>query len=204
MSPAQTSTGIYPELVEGLVSKITEEVPPLTYRRQLKKLLKTIGQVFVYIDANETFSVEDKTLVKQFFLEELFSPKVRVLRERFPDDFDAFDFLLHPQDTAIAPPVSNNQAVPVMPDGPGSRQNGELEQMLSASEVALRLQLSPKTIYSYAKRGLIPHRRIQTNLLFVESELADLFKARKLKSRKQNDDNQQPDHSPELPVEIQT
>ena len=203
MSPAQTSTGIYPELVEGLVSKITEEVPPLTYRRQLKKLLKTIGQVFVYIDADETFSAEDKTLVKQFFLEELFSPKVRVLRERFPDDFDAFDLFLHPQDTTIAPPVSN-QAVPVTPDGPGSRQNGELEQMLSASEVALRLQLSPKTIYSYAKRGLIPHRRIQTNLLFVESELADLFKARKLKSRKQNDDNQQPDHSPELPVEIQT
>ena len=102
------------------------------------------------------------------------------------------------------PAQVSNQAVPVTPDGLGSRQNGELEQMLSASEVALRLQLSPKTIYSYAKRGLIPHRRIQTNLLFVESELADLFKAGKLKGRKQNDDNQQPDHSPELPVEIQT
>jgi len=46
------------------------------------------------------------------------------------------------------------------------------ERLLTAKEVASILAVSPKTIYSYVERNLIPHYRIEANVRFRASDVA--------------------------------
>lgn len=44
-------------------------------------------------------------------------------------------------------------------------------EVLNADEVAVFLRVDRKTVYDYAKRGQIPHRRLGKRLLFSRSAL---------------------------------
>lgn len=47
----------------------------------------------------------------------------------------------------------------------------ELPEFLTAKELEAFLRIDVKTIYGYARRGLIPYVRIQTNLRFPKQEV---------------------------------
>lgn len=51
------------------------------------------------------------------------------------------------------------------------------ERLLTARELASVLAISPKTLYSYVERNLIPHFKIETNVRFRGREVADLAAA---------------------------
>jgi hypothetical protein len=52
--------------------------------------------------------------------------------------------------------------------------------LLTAKELARIVNLSPKTLYSYAERDLIPHFRIETNVRFRGRDVADWLRQRRL------------------------
>jgi len=52
------------------------------------------------------------------------------------------------------------------------------ERLLTARELATLLAISPKTLYSYVERNLIPHFRIETNVRFRGREVADWLRRR--------------------------
>lgn len=52
--------------------------------------------------------------------------------------------------------------------------------LLTAKELAPIVNLSPKTLYSYAERDLIPHFRIETNVRFRGKDVADWLRQRRL------------------------
>jgi excisionase family DNA binding protein len=46
------------------------------------------------------------------------------------------------------------------------------ERLLTAKELAGMLAISPKTIYSYVERNMIPYYRIEANIRFRASDIA--------------------------------
>jgi len=58
-------------------------------------------------------------------------------------------------------------------------------ELLTAKELATILKLSPKTLYSYAERDLIPHFRIETNVRFRGREVADWLRCHRLCGKNQ-------------------
>ena len=46
-----------------------------------------------------------------------------------------------------------------------------LPEILKAQDIAKALQISVKTVYAYAERGLIPYIRIESNLRFPKREI---------------------------------
>jgi excisionase family DNA binding protein len=46
-----------------------------------------------------------------------------------------------------------------------------LPEILRAKDLAKALQISVKTIYAYAQRGLIPYIRIESNVRFAKREI---------------------------------
>lgn len=57
------------------------------------------------------------------------------------------------------------------PDEEGS--NGESRRFLSASEVASRLDVTPQTVYRWAKVGILPARRLGPRTLRFEEQDLD-------------------------------
>jgi len=47
------------------------------------------------------------------------------------------------------------------------------ERLMTARELASILAISPKTIYSYAERNMIPHFKIETSIRFRGREVAE-------------------------------
>ena len=47
------------------------------------------------------------------------------------------------------------------------------ERLMTARELASILGISPKTIYSYAERNMIPHFKIEANVRFRGREVAE-------------------------------
>lgn len=47
------------------------------------------------------------------------------------------------------------------------------EKLLTASELEAWLEIDRKTVYTYVQRGLIPYIKIQSNVRFRRSEIAD-------------------------------
>ena len=45
--------------------------------------------------------------------------------------------------------------------------------MFTAKELAKLLSVSPKTLYSYVSRNLIPHYKIETNVRFRGEDIAE-------------------------------
>lgn len=52
------------------------------------------------------------------------------------------------------------------------------ERLLTAKELATILALSPKTVYSYVERDMIPHFKIEANVRFRGREVADWLRSR--------------------------
>ena len=50
--------------------------------------------------------------------------------------------------------------------------------LLTAQELSRILRLSPKTLYSYAERDLIPHFKIETSIRFSGMEVAEWLRGR--------------------------
>jgi len=51
-------------------------------------------------------------------------------------------------------------------------QLSHCERLLTAKDLASMLAISPKTIYSYVERNMIPHYRIEANIRFRASDIA--------------------------------
>jgi excisionase family DNA binding protein len=51
-------------------------------------------------------------------------------------------------------------------------QLSQCERLLTAKELAGMLAISPKTIYSYVERNMIPYYRIEANVRFRASDIA--------------------------------
>jgi len=47
------------------------------------------------------------------------------------------------------------------------------ERLMTARELASILSMSPKTIYSYAERNMIPHFKIEANVRFRGRDVAE-------------------------------
>ena len=47
------------------------------------------------------------------------------------------------------------------------------DRLLTAKELADILAISPKTLYSYVARGMIPHFKIESNVRFRAREVAE-------------------------------
>ena len=58
------------------------------------------------------------------------------------------------------------------PDSDVFDQLSRCERMLTAKELACMLAISPKTIYSYVERNMIPYYRIEANIRFRASDVA--------------------------------
>jgi predicted DNA-binding transcriptional regulator AlpA len=51
--------------------------------------------------------------------------------------------------------------------------------LFTAQELSHILRLSPKTLYSYAERDLIPHFKIETSVRFSGVEVAEWLRSRR-------------------------
>lgn len=56
-------------------------------------------------------------------------------------------------------------------------QLSHCERLLTAKELATMLAISPKTIYSYVERNMIPYYRIEANIRFRASDIAKWLRA---------------------------
>jgi predicted DNA-binding transcriptional regulator AlpA len=52
-------------------------------------------------------------------------------------------------------------------------------RLLTGQELSRILRLSPKTLYSYAERDLIPHFKIETSIRYSGMEVAEWLRSRK-------------------------
>jgi excisionase family DNA binding protein len=52
-------------------------------------------------------------------------------------------------------------------------QLSQCERLLTAKELAGMLAISPKTIYSYVERNMIPYYRIEANIRFRARDIAN-------------------------------
>jgi len=50
---------------------------------------------------------------------------------------------------------------------------GRCDRLLTARELAEILAISPKTLYSYVARGMIPYFKIESNVRFRAREVAE-------------------------------
>jgi predicted DNA-binding transcriptional regulator AlpA len=57
--------------------------------------------------------------------------------------------------------------------------------LLTAHELSRILRLSPKTLYSYAERDLIPHFKIETSIRFSGMEVAEWLRSRRHSAHQQ-------------------
>ncbi len=68
---------------------------------------------------------------------------------------------------------------PSFPPSSGALSDDVFEQLLQSQKLLTAKELSeivaikPKTIYSYADKGLIPHYKIESNVRFRGQEIAD-------------------------------
>jgi len=54
----------------------------------------------------------------------------------------------------------------------------QCERLLTAKELASLLALSPKTLYSYVSRNMIPHFKIEANVRFRGKDVAEWLRRR--------------------------
>ena len=52
-------------------------------------------------------------------------------------------------------------------------------QLISAETLARRLGVQPVTVYSWARRGAIPHYKVERNVRFDEAEIQEWLAAKK-------------------------
>ena len=52
------------------------------------------------------------------------------------------------------------------------------DRLLTAKELARLLAISPKTLYSYVSRNLIPHYKIEANVRFRGTDIAEWLRRR--------------------------
>jgi len=52
-------------------------------------------------------------------------------------------------------------------------------QMISAEELARRLSVPPVTVYSWVRRGVIPHYKVERCVRFDEAEIQEWLRARR-------------------------
>ncbi|MHB8069869.1 MAG: helix-turn-helix domain-containing protein [Desulfobaccales bacterium] len=52
-------------------------------------------------------------------------------------------------------------------------------QLISVEELARRLSVPPVTVYSWARRGKIPHYKVERCIRFDETEILSWLKAKK-------------------------
>lgn len=57
-------------------------------------------------------------------------------------------------------------------------QLSQVERLLTAKELASMLAISPKTIYSYVERNMIPYYRIEANIRFRARDVAKWLRDR--------------------------
>jgi predicted DNA-binding transcriptional regulator AlpA len=57
--------------------------------------------------------------------------------------------------------------------------------LLTAQQLSRILGLSPKTLYSYAERDLIPHFKIETSIRFSGIEVAEWLRSRRHSAHQQ-------------------
>jgi excisionase family DNA binding protein len=57
-------------------------------------------------------------------------------------------------------------------------QLAQYERLLTAKELARILAISPKTIYSYVERNMIPYYKIEANVRFRAREVAEWLRDR--------------------------
>jgi len=54
----------------------------------------------------------------------------------------------------------------------------QCERFLTAKELATLLAVSPKTLYSYVSRNMIPHFKIEASVRFRGKDIADWLRRR--------------------------
>ena len=57
-------------------------------------------------------------------------------------------------------------------------QLAQCERLLTAKELARLLAISPKTIYSYVERNMIPYYKIEANVRFRARDVAEWLRGR--------------------------
>jgi predicted DNA-binding transcriptional regulator AlpA len=77
--------------------------------------------------------------------------------------------------TSPLPPASSSEPAPDV-----FERLLQCSGLLTAKELARIVNLSSKTLYSYAERDLIPHFRIETNVRFRGKDVADWLRQRRL------------------------
>jgi len=75
--------------------------------------------------------------------------------------------------TSLAPPAPAPEYCPDVFD-----QLSKCERLLTAKEVAGMLSISPKTIYSYVERDMIPYYKIEANIRFRARDVAKWLRDR--------------------------
>jgi len=75
--------------------------------------------------------------------------------------------------TSPAPPVPVPEYYPDI-----FEQLSKCERLLTAKEVAGMLSISPKTIYSYVERDMIPYYKIEANIRFRPRDVAKWLRDR--------------------------
>jgi excisionase family DNA binding protein len=75
--------------------------------------------------------------------------------------------------TSPAPPVTAPEYCPDI-----FEQLSKCERLLTAKEVAGMLSISPKTIYSYVERDMIPYYKIEANIRFRARDVAKWLRDR--------------------------
>ena len=58
--------------------------------------------------------------------------------------------------------------------------------MLTAKDLEALLKIDAKTIYGYAKRGLIPYTRIESNIRFPRTEILEWIEQHSYRPRSMN------------------
>src|SRR5436309_3319481 len=114
-----------------------------------------------------------------------------MLKERFPKELTDFDSDAKLYLRRSARLISQSHATEPSDQKPVTGLL-HLEDTLSAAELATRLRMSVKTIYSYASRGIIPHRRIELNVLFLESEIAQWLETKTFRRKPAEQDHDTP------------
>jgi len=74
---------------------------------------------------------------------------------------------------------------PYGPDNSGAQEPldvlerlAQCERFLTAKELATLLAVSPKTLYSYVSRNMIPHFKIEASVRFRGKDIADWLRRR--------------------------
>jgi excisionase family DNA binding protein len=79
----------------------------------------------------------------------------------------------------------HDMAGSTIPRGPGRAEPQDVlerltlsERLLTAKELAELLAVSPKTLYSYVSRNMIPHYKIEANVRFRGKDVAEWLRRR--------------------------